>query len=71
MPGMNGQELARLLRETLPADQLRLIALTGHGKSTEAAQAAEFDEFLLKPAGAQSVVEALVSLEDWRDRYRD
>jgi signal transduction histidine kinase/CheY-like chemotaxis protein len=49
LPGMNGYELARLLRESHAA--IRLIALTGYGQVTDAdaARRAGFDAHCAKP----------------------
>ncbi len=49
LPGMDGYELARHLREICPG--VRLIALTGYGQSSDhdAALAAGFDAHLAKP----------------------
>ena len=49
LPGMNGYEVARRLRASLPG--IRLIALTGYGRSgdLEAATAAGFDAHCPKP----------------------
>jgi signal transduction histidine kinase/CheY-like chemotaxis protein len=49
MPGMDGYELARRLRESYPA--LRLVAVTGFGQASDHARsrAAGFDDHLVKP----------------------
>jgi CheY-like chemotaxis protein len=49
LPGMDGYELARRLREICP--DIRLIALTGYGQASdeEAALAAGFDAHCAKP----------------------
>ena len=50
MPGMNGMELGRRLRERFPPAQLSLIALSGHADADirDACLAAGFDAYLLK-----------------------
>jgi CheY-like chemotaxis protein len=61
MPGMDGYEIARRLRE-LPAGQLaRLIALTGYTQShhVAAARAAGFDQHLTKPVDIETLRRAL------------
>ena len=51
MPGMNGIELGRRLRQRFPPAQLRLIALTGYADEDirDACLAAGFDAHLVKP----------------------
>jgi CheY-like chemotaxis protein len=51
MPGMNGIELGRRLRQRFPADQLRLIALSGYADADirDACLAAGFAAYLVKP----------------------
>ena len=51
MPGMNGIELGRRLRERFPAGQLRLIALSGFvgADIRDACLVAGFDAYLVKP----------------------
>jgi two-component system CheB/CheR fusion protein len=51
MPGMNGIELARRLRQRFPAAQLSLIALSGYSGEDlrEACLDAGFDAYLVKP----------------------
>jgi len=52
MPGMNGLDLARRIRQRFPPAQLYLIALSGHEDAAvrEGCLEAGFDEYLLKPA---------------------
>ncbi len=51
MPGMNGIELGRRLRQRFPAAQLRLIALSGYADADirDACLSAGFDAYLVKP----------------------
>ena len=51
MPGMNGLELGRRLRQRFPATQLYLIALTGYADAElrKACLAEGFDAYLVKP----------------------
>jgi CheY-like chemotaxis protein len=51
LPGMNGYEVARKVRAELGKTPLRLIALTGYGRSEDrhAAREAGFDHHLVKP----------------------
>ena len=39
LPEMDGYEVARRIRQTLPPDQLRLIAMTGYGQASDRASA--------------------------------
>lgn len=56
MPGMNGYELARLLRRQ-HGDRLTLVAVTGYGQASDREQAfaAGFDEHLLKPVNPDAL----------------
>jgi signal transduction histidine kinase/ActR/RegA family two-component response regulator len=59
LPGMDGYELARRLRELDPADgPLRLVAMTGYGQQSDRAEshAAGFDLHLVKPLDLERVV---------------
>ena len=51
MPGMNGIELGRRLRQRFPPAQLCLIALSGYAGADirDACLAAGFDAYLVKP----------------------
>ena len=53
MPGMNGIELGRRLRQRFPPAQLRLIALSSYEGADfrDACLAAGFDAYLVKPGG--------------------
>lgn len=61
MPGMNGFETAKQLREKLGRPAPRIIALTGHCGEEERLQAqqAGFDVFLVKPADPVEILRAL------------
>lgn len=52
MPGVNGYEAARLLREAMRDETPRLIAMTGFGSSRDRdrSRAAGFDAHIVKPA---------------------
>ncbi len=47
LPGMDGYELARRLREAFPS--VRLIAITGYQRDADRLQEAGFDDHLIKP----------------------
>jgi PAS domain S-box-containing protein len=51
MPGMNGYEVARRLRDLPASSSMYLIAMTGYGSEEDRARSAEsgFDEHLVKP----------------------
>ena len=63
LPGMDGYELARLLREDPAQRSLQLVALTGYGREEDriAAKAAGFDVFLIKPAKIEELKRLLAS----------
>jgi CheY-like chemotaxis protein len=51
LPGLDGYELARRLRELPGCEGMRLIALTGYGQSHDRQRALDsgFDDHLVKP----------------------
>jgi signal transduction histidine kinase/CheY-like chemotaxis protein len=59
MPGMDGCELARRLRDRPGLQALRLIALTGWGQDTDRARfaSAGFDHHLLKPVDPDALLD--------------
>ncbi|MBX9679047.1 MAG: PAS domain-containing protein [Gemmataceae bacterium] len=61
LPGMDGYELARRIRETWNSQQIRLVALTGYGqaKDREATRLAGFDDHLTKPLRPAELAYAL------------
>lgn len=61
LPGMDGYELARRLRQRPDWAELRLIALTGYGnpEETERALAAGFDVHLTKPVDIEVLIRML------------
>jgi CheY-like chemotaxis protein/nitrogen-specific signal transduction histidine kinase len=61
LPEMDGFELARTLRSTANNGPIRLIALTGYGQvqDIEAARAAGFDAFFVKPVEIPTLLEAM------------
>ena len=61
LPGMDGYELARNLRELSSWSRVKLYALTGYGQQTDRAlsKAAGFDEHLVKPIDIEAL-EALL-----------
>ena len=63
LPGMNGYELARRLREAARGRPLQLLAMTGYGRTEdrEAALSAGFDEHLVKPASIETLQDLLAN----------
>ena len=61
LPDMDGYEVARRIRKTMPPDKLRLIAMTGYGQASDRASAFEagFDAHIVKPASADKILRAL------------
>ena len=66
MPGMDGYEVARRLRERPAATRARLIALTGWGQDTDRERSGEagFDLHLVKPVGAEELRRAIFTVLD-------
>ena len=61
LPGMDGYEVARRIREQPDGASVRLIALTGYGQESDKSRtrAAGFDEHLVKPVELRNLHEAL------------
>lgn len=57
MPGMNGYEVARRIRERPAAKEVLLVALTGYGQEEDRKRALEagFDQHLTKPASIDAL----------------
>lgn len=51
LPGLNGYDVARAIRDSMPDHPIRLIAITGYGQPQDRVQALEagFDAHLVKP----------------------
>jgi CheY-like chemotaxis protein len=64
LPVMDGYELARRLRELLPARPPTLIAITGYGQASDRARSrtAGFAEHLVKPIMLEEVAQAIQRL---------
>jgi CheY-like chemotaxis protein len=62
LPEMNGYEVARTIRRTIPARDLRLVAVTGYGQPSDREMAIEagFDAHLLKPV-APEILEKMLA----------
>ncbi|MGZ9058337.1 MAG: response regulator [Burkholderiaceae bacterium] len=63
LPGLNGYEVARQIRATLPGQPMKLIALTGYGQPQDRTEAlkAGFDDHLVKPVEPESLLRLLTS----------
>jgi len=64
LPGMDGYEVARRIRQTAIGDSVRLIALTGYGLPEERAhgQDAGFDRHLVKPVDMSKLLQTISEL---------
>jgi PAS domain S-box-containing protein len=72
MPGMDGHEVARRIRERPESRELTLIALTGWGQEGDRrrSQLAGFDHHLTKPADLGALQALLLSLDSRSQRQR-
>ena len=63
MPVMDGLELSKQLKEIMPS--VKCIILTGHGEFEYAQKAIEYkvSDFILKPIGAEELVEVVLRLK--------
>ena len=61
MPVVDGYQLARLLRQQFSGEELKLVAVTGHGAPADraAARKAGFDAHVLKPVDP-ALVESII-----------
>jgi CheY-like chemotaxis protein len=61
LPGMDGYEVARRIRQQPDGASVRLIALTGYGQESDKSRtrAAGFDEHLVKPVELRNLHQAL------------
>ena len=64
LPGMNGYEVARRLRDHPDLKKAKLMAVTGYGQDADRVQSREagFDYHLVKPVDPQKLQEVLVEL---------
>jgi PAS domain S-box-containing protein len=64
LPGMDGYEVARRIREQPGGASVRLIALTGYGQESDKSRtrAAGFDEHLVKPVELRNLHQALAGV---------
>ncbi|WP_310734634.1 response regulator [Azohydromonas caseinilytica] len=64
MPGMNGVELARALRQLPRHGQLPVLLMSGASASMLKAHAGDYDAFLRKPFDIETLLRAVRSLLD-------
>ena len=64
LPGMDGYELARLLKADPRVPNLKFVALTGYGREPDRgrALAAEFHEHLVKPVSFERLFDVMKTL---------
>lgn len=69
MPGIDGHELARVLRTQYGWEGLRIVAVTGHGTEEDRAKSrrAGFDAHVVKPVSPELVESMLRTLFPDRD----
>ena len=65
LPGMNGHEAARRLRELPEIDDAMLVAVTGYGQEDDRRMSREagFDRHCVKPLSPQDLTSLLASLK--------
>jgi PAS domain S-box-containing protein len=63
LPGLDGYQVARLIRQTPALSHVRLIAVTGYGQhqDRERSREAGFDHHLVKPVQFDSLIETLAA----------
>jgi signal transduction histidine kinase len=63
MPGMNGYDAARLIRQQPHSEKMVLVALTGWGQTTDKTLASQagFNHHLVKPVDYESLMSCLVA----------
>jgi CheY-like chemotaxis protein len=61
LPGLNGYEIARRVRQEFSNRPIRLVALTGYGRAEdhESVIEAGFDEHLIKPVSREELLRVL------------
>lgn len=66
LPDIDGCEVARRVRREMASDQVRLIALTGHGQQRDIVRckAAGFDQHLTKPIDQTKLFQVLRSAHE-------
>ena len=62
LPGMDGHQLASVLRADPRTAGIKLVALTGYDRDSAGATVSDFDEHLVKPVVFERVLEVLRQL---------
>lgn len=67
MPGMDGLEIARRLRERKRSPRPQIIAITGWGQPEDEmrSQAAGFDFHLVKPVEEETIIGLIADRSTW------
>ena len=70
LPGLNGYEVAKRIRQQPAGEAVVLIALTGYGQDTDRQLSAQagFNHHLVKPARLEQVKEILATAAEQRNR---
>ena len=70
LPGLNGYEVARRIRQQPVGKEVILVALTGYGQETDRQMSAQagFNHHLVKPARLDQVKEILATASEQRNR---
>jgi CheY-like chemotaxis protein len=68
LPELDGIQLARCVREALSREQVRLVAMTGYGRSEDRRAVAEagFDDHLIKPVPVEDLYRILHEAQQHR-----
>jgi signal transduction histidine kinase/DNA-binding response OmpR family regulator len=72
LPGVDGYEVARRLREQAPDSPTKLVAITGYGQVEDRARALEagFNDHLVKPVSVAEL-ERVLQQDQYQDRVQD
>ena len=64
LPGLDGFEVAKRMRQQPILQKAVLVAMTGYGKESDRSQEAGFDHYLVKPVQFEKVHEILASVSE-------
>lgn len=66
MPGMDGNTVARCIRDSMPEQRMLLVAVTGRSNDVDRARAraAGFDQYFTKPVALGTLMSCIVQ---WRE----
>ncbi|QJD79498.1 response regulator [Spirosoma rhododendri] len=74
MPGLDGYDTCRLLRQQPAGDELLIIALTGYGQEEDRqrTRTAGFNGHLVKPVELDVLLKTMTTLQqDWQKQQRE